>query len=618
MVIQITNGQTPSIKTVKQEFRYKRDLGRAELQHLKRSTGNEKQLYRRYGRNIKDILYDFHKKEFIYINSHSDTIANPPYEIHEMDGIGIKIININPFVYTVDLIELQGDQISNEKLLEAARTNSLQFQTTQFKELALNSILITNGDKDDSDSVTLIKNELNLKAARGVAKTITDLSNLKKENDSEIQIMQFKIKNKVDPLTQDSIQEVQLRILGFDLDRKKEVKTDLDERIAQQKKYFADLKIDTLAAISDIETTKLKIRSKPTQKSLLTKKMLTDSIQKIRANVIKINRYVFLHNQILNNLKTSSNNFDTVSIEIKKVLESVGFSNAMEIPIAYFKSQQAISDVCDHIYIMLEDLVKLDSQRTLDYRLAQKDIISFMEVFRSFDHNQLIAQISGMLALIRRENFEVDYQTLSIAENADFIRYRIQVKPVSNPLPNSTGPFNLDISFYINEGLKLDVSTAMLLDFNLADPKFYFEKFSTSQTGQTFDSVRVKKSPNTGNITPSIALMLNAYKRSSLNFKGGGSLGFGLSSDLRFRLYAGPSLIIGRKERITLSSGVAFGALLRNADGFNEGTVLADNPSLPTSVPMVQDAFDFGWYFGIGFNLTGKDTKGFMEKVKFN
>ncbi|MFN7883345.1 MAG: hypothetical protein ACK5PF_10075, partial [bacterium] len=89
------------------------------------------------------------------------------------------------------------------------------------------------------------------------------------------------------------------------------------------------------------------------------------------------------------------------------------------------------------------------------------------------------------------------------------------------------------------------------------------------------------------------------------------------SSDIRFRLYCGPSLIIGRKERIMVSSGIAFGAIVRNADGYDDGKTFANNSSVPNQVPLVQDSFKFGWYFGLGFNLSGKDTKGFVEKIKF-
>ena len=66
------------------------------------------------------------------------------------------------------------------------------------------------------------------------------------------------------------------------------------------------------------------------------------------------------------------------------------------------------------------------------------------------------------------------------------------------------------------------------------------------------------------------------------------------------------------------SSGVAFGSILRHADGYDAGRKFARNASLPAEVPMIQDKFQFGWYFGIGFNLSGKDTKGFVEKIKFN
>ena len=173
---------------------------------------------------------------------------------------------------------------------------------------------------------------------------------------------------------------------------------------------------------------------------------------------------------------------------------------------------------------------------------------------------------------------------------------------------------NLELAFQIHEGAKFDISSGFVLDFGLTDPSYYFDKTTDLSGGKVY----VRRGGDSGNVNPSIAVFLNGYKRTSTNFKLGGALGVGLSNNARFRLYAGPSLIIGRKERIVLSGGVSFGAISRLADGYTERMELDNNTSLPNEVPTVLDHYKAGGYIGVGFNLTGKENKSFMEKLKFN
>ncbi len=345
---------------------------------------------------------------------------------------------------------------------------------------------------------------------------------------------------------------------------------------------------------------------------------LLKSIGRLTDNLNRVNEYIFVHNQLISTTRLSINNASELKDITEKLIGGLEIGDIRTLPQNYFQDHKKVLMEFNKIFSTLELLKTYDSANAFEYKSAISSATAMLRDYKEFDSEKLVSQITGIYELVNQKNFELSYQTLSITENADFIKYRIEFKPVNNSqIQQTQGPYNLDMAFLINEGLKIDVSTGVILDFNLADPSYYFQKFNTTQGGQSFDSVRVKKSPNTGNITPSVNLMLNAYKRSSLNFKPGISLGFGVSSDIRFRLYCGPSLIIGRKERIMVSSGIAFGAIVRNADGYDDGKTFANNSSVPNQVPLVQDSFKFGWYFGLGFNLSGKDTKGFVEKIKF-
>lgn len=597
---------------------YKRELKKIQIKNLRKTTRIEKPIYRRYGRNIKDIVFDFKTKRFIAEPYHSDTLSNPPYEIHEMDGISIRIKNINPFIHSVDLFELQGDQISNEKLLEVTQSSSLKLDIPTIKEFTISAIKLTNGTVDE-DSITLKELISKLTRAQEAEGKLNMLETYRQERVNEIARAEFAFKNKLDPtsmLVDENFESSKLS-QQFEISQRKIELGNLEKTIASKRVEITKLGLSTLDIGLEMDKIQKKLRRKPMDK-LKVNRAIVDSIRNIRSLVTHINKFIFLHNQLVNSVQIAENTYDSIKAQTELLIAQIGFQDKNELVQEYCKTRNKILQSCDELHQLLDQVIELDSANELSYRLAQKDVSSFTEEFTQFDHNKLTSQITHILGLIKKEKFEVNYQTLSIAENADFIKYRIEIKPNSSAgVPLATLPYNLDISLLVNEGLKLDVSTGLVLDFNLADPRYYFQKFSIVQGMQSFDSVRVKVSPNTGNVTPSINLMLNAYKRSSLNFKPGFALGFGLSSDIRFRLYAGPTLIIGRRERISFSGGIAFGAILRNADGYSEGTKFADNSSIPSEVPMVQDSFKFGWYVGLGFNLSGKETKGFLEKIKF-
>lgn len=107
---------------------------------------------------LRSYTYDFQVGKFVCDPDekhllHPDTEScNPPYEIHEMDAVRIKIKNIKPFIYTVNLYELQGDRISNENLTEGNSSRSLLID---FK--ALGPISVEKVGLASSTDTTLMK-----------------------------------------------------------------------------------------------------------------------------------------------------------------------------------------------------------------------------------------------------------------------------------------------------------------------------------------------------------------------------------------------------------------------------------------------------------------------------
>lgn len=605
---------------LRETLQAERDRKKILSNHIRKNSRIEKYIYRRGGRNIRDVVFDFDKK--VFVNEPpltADTLPNPPFEIHEMDGLRIKVKNLNPFIYTVDLFELQGDQISNEKLLENSQTASLKVDVPLFKEIEISALALSSQNvKDSADYNRVLAERI---VAHHLYDSITVWEKKRDALQEHIEIEKFKVRNSFDHELNNALTDRDKSLKNFYIQRNEEAVRRINARISQVRRYIGDQKLDSASLNAKLAKESVKLRGNiKIRNTNQLKLQFSSHLSELKDSLNRINQFIFLHNSLVGVTRLATNNYDSLKKVVNGIFRQCGIESPDQFSFRYLSVQQSILRRADDIKPVMRELMNMtDSLTREQLRAMDADLNIFLNSFKSFDHLKLVNNIALILGLISEANFQLTYETLSIAENADFVKYRIEFKPNAlADIPVANGPFNLEMSFLINEGLKVDVSTGIILDFNLADPTLYFQKFSSiTPGGEQVDSVRVKRSPDTGKITPSINLMLNAYKRSSLNFKPGVSLGFGVSNDIRFRLYAGPSLIIGRKERIMISGGAAFGAVLRAADGYHEGATFQDNTSVPVQVPMVQDKFKFGWFFGAGFNFSGKDTKGFVERIKF-
>jgi hypothetical protein len=354
---------------------------------------------------------------------------------------------------------------------------------------------------------------------------------------------------------------------------------------------------------------------------------LQTCLTELQNNAFAINGYVDAYNSFVYLVHSPTNSVET----IKSYMDAAFAADGPTLMKEYRTSSGLVLRKIGEANLKIQELIELDAalvkslsketvksyeSRAAIYNVIQQKLDVFEKDFKALDGNRLIGQIAFLRTMVDPANFTIIYQTHSIAENADYLKYNFEFKPTAanNAFAPAASRANLELAFQIHEGAKFDISSGFVLDFGLTDPTYYFDRTADPSGGK----VNLRKGGDSGNVSPSIAVFLNGYKRTSTNFKLGGALGVGLSSSARFRLYAGPSLIIGRKERIVLSGGVSFGAISRLADGYAVGMELDNNASLPNEVPTVLDHYTAGGYIGVGFNLTGKENKSFMEKLKFN
>lgn len=709
--------EKPKVKSAfkirKTELHDLRHLQRIEKRHCRKEERISRYSRKKQNGRVRTFQYDFKENKFTCETNPnncgcSDCSQNcaPPFEIDEMDGIKIVFNNVNPFLYSVNLYELQGDQISNENLTAnnwnknlTINFNPLQTMTIDRNGLSatakatvlklrndrletinkleskrtkdqLNRIVdasndddfqnITN-DKSLADAISTVQdiekniqtvqNDLNLQAQKiaekknklaeieATTKLINqEIENFKKDTSKMAQTTNAQSveadKKKLNDLnSKNQIISTELQQLQKD-DSNTQTISDLDKKInvakATKQSIFKKIKDDATAELADVNTIQKKIDDLTSQLkdpdglAALENQVRNDLI-KIQDKIQEINQFVSFHNHLIYVVHLPENNSDSLRKTIRESLLRILHINEGEVMVKYLKVQGEVYDQVKRVSDGLNELISLDTDLTKNgrtytshgatYNIVQTKLNSFQKDFDSFDGTTMIGQINFMIKMVNKDNFQVTYETHSIAENADFIRYRVEFKPnvLDHNIPQGVAPANLEISFKVRGGWKYDVSSGFVLDIGLKDPSYYFDKTS-DPSGKT---VTLRQFGDGGNVTPSLAAFLNGYKRTSSNVKIGGAFGLGLSNNARFRLYLGPSIILGRKERIVISSGVSFGAISRLSNGYSVSQVLNNDSTLPTEVPTVLDKFQFGGYFGIGFNLTGKSNQSFLQNLKF-
>ncbi|MBK7869842.1 MAG: hypothetical protein IPJ74_03700 [Saprospiraceae bacterium] len=107
---------------------------------------------------------------------------------------------------------------------------------------------------------------------------------------------------------------------------------------------------------------------------------------------------------------------------------------------------------------------------------------------------------------------------------------------------------------------------------------------------------------------PVVSSFFHFYGQSKGNISFGGAFGIGLpitgdSAGQSASFFLGPSLIIGRGERLVLNTGIMGSRVERLAQGYRVGdSFISDANVVPT-----KDVYEMGFFMGLSFNLLGSN-----------
>jgi hypothetical protein len=217
----------------------------------------------------------------------------------------------------------------------------------------------------------------------------------------------------------------------------------------------------------------------------------------------------------------------------------------------------------------------------------------------SFQTVEDLNKIKSLYTLLEASNFTrtYDYQI-----EADKINIELKfVKSVfANSLNNSEniiGNNNTlktrNIKLYSKGGFKVNTGIALTLNsFGSKSKDFYISEDGTIG------------GDSNNYLTPNLSTMINFYPYMGENFNLGGSFGLSIpiSGDNNINgisFLLGPSAHFGSKSRLSLSGGLAYGPVKKLINGLEIG----DSTSLSSIDNLTKTIYDFGYFFGISFNL---------------
>lgn len=224
----------------------------------------------------------------------------------------------------------------------------------------------------------------------------------------------------------------------------------------------------------------------------------------------------------------------------------------------------------------------------INFEKLRGELIQLQKLVTSDNHNSIFEYVSYPIQ---------PFQDVAIFE------IDIKKKDKENNLLDNGKKFSH--KEFVRHGLRLDVSLGVAGSFHSNDYS-YAVKLNPAN-----ENVIIKSDKSI--FTPSFVGFFTASRRSATHFAYGLSIGLGLSaSDGSVALdnfFVGPSLILGKYERITFSTGISIKNLPILNNGYKEGDIVP----LQYSIDNVADnSYVAGFYLSLSYNI----TKGVKDNIK--
>ena len=553
------------------------------------------------------------KKVYVYKNRH-DTIfveiengkiiKNPSIGyMPSRNVLKIKVKNVNPFLYNINMQEFQNDYLNEMK--DASQTLldykigsiAINFPEINNKTISYLQIKDTLSIKQNVDTLSQLISNVQTYINVTYAKTInlfkdsilhtsdsTSKSNLQKQIDnydymlSDSIIKRDKLKNRlsniVAPSSKKEDQYSQVNI-GIQENFSLEIKNYNYQINKLQKlfEFYQSLKTHVYSTgLNDSELVK-------TKKELVKKYYPELSYERKIDLLTSIDLTYFIHDKL--NLANES----------------------------YQKLQNIYNDfVIRKGNIASENQLALSMNSYLDWLTEERKKITLNAL------DNIITATVLLYNAIDTNNFSYTFIIDDIKEKTDFIKYVFDATPKNNfQSPIIPKPIRYCLTMPIKGGVQMNVSSGFFFNFGLGNDEFLYKP-------KTDTSFQISKSSKEFRNTflPSIGLMMHIYERTYKSFKPALSIGFSTTNATDVKYYFGGSGVFGKNQRWVLSAGICGGEKEVLKPNFGEGTEMIVSKKYKESHLEIETSkkFKTGWFISFTFNLFGSSAKSFNFEAK--
>jgi hypothetical protein len=620
------------IKIQKKNYILERKKQKLEDKHDRKVNKRYiRKIARPYSRRVWELVYDAGSRELVSSKlilsegkepeATPDTIPFPPSEIHEYDGVKVKFINLNPFMYRINLIEVQSDRINSEELSSYEFQVGAEYSVNPITQLKIVRPKVPVPDKEYLDKIVAIDSldkELSSKKdtllrllsidttfAKNLVKSILKTDTLPKNKD-DLESTNFPpfetpefLPDGSEPTKfyPDLSEPTKVILLKFLNDLDLQIKS-IENNLQTKRNEFSSARLETSQILD-------------TNKS---KSLASTSLEVLSGKMIKIleeiNEFIYFHNQFVNVFNLPQSKYSEINKKRNSLLQTIYGSTDLERVYKDFAEnkmevQSKIIEIQNTLRFIENSKIFKEAEFNYDLGAYDQALKDLNQKITELDFGAMIRRVRDLDELLSEENFTLTYQSLDISENADYKSIQVDFDQINGKdVPKGRGSFKFNMGFMIREGVKIDVSPTIMFESGIVPSDFYFEP-EPDQPG----FARVVKNGNDQNAL-GIGALLNVYKRSAANLKVGGSAGFGISQNVEPRFSVGPTLIIGRKERAIISAGAIFGQTTRPIARYQTNELIeVTDDLLQAGVPLEKGNIGVGYYIGVGFNLFGLKNK---------
>ena len=191
-------------------------------------------------------------------------------------------------------------------------------------------------------------------------------------------------------------------------------------------------------------------------------------------------------------------------------------------------------------------------------------------------------------------NYIVTSDPIDVEDDTDEVEFQIQIGGPKDDF-NKITPFKKRLK--VSGGLKIDYSVGLALKF-ISDDQFFFD-----------DDKKLQQQSKNNALTPGITSMIHFYPRTSKGVAFGGMFGINADfkeiTDINLGFLAGPSIILGRSQKIILSGGISFSKVSRLKDGeYKIGTVYNDTKIEDVTNKILQPS----WFCSFSYSITKRNV----------